>query len=68
MAIVELTCLGERRFDVSGYPHDRELDGLTSDWQAFGQDFRSAAKTLNVQNGQTPIEPLIANGDTTARR
>lgn len=42
MAIFEFGCLGERRFDLSGYPHQSENHALASDWDKLGQDALSA--------------------------
>ena len=41
MAIVEMTCLGERRFDLSGYPYETHEDALMHDWASLGQDFEN---------------------------
>ena len=48
MALVEMTYLGERRFDISGYPHQSEGDGLASDWTALGDDFRAAVQVVKA--------------------
>jgi hypothetical protein len=44
MAIVEFSCLGERHFDLTGYPHESEAAALMSDWAALGVDFCAAAE------------------------
>jgi hypothetical protein len=48
MAIVEFTNLGERRFDLAGYPHDSEQDALVRDWAEVGKDIKVAEGKLRV--------------------
>ena len=49
MALIEFTCLGERRFDISGYPHESEYGALMSDWSALGADLRVAVKCIETE-------------------
>ena len=56
IAPVEFTCLGERRFDVAGYPHADESEALQSDWAALGQDFRVAAKIVENRHNVEGLE------------
>lgn len=46
MALVEFTNMGERHFDLTGYPHNSEAEALMSDWGALGADFATAAKKI----------------------
>lgn len=46
MAIVEMTCFGERRFDVSGYPYDTPSQALSNDWIVIGEDGRAAIEKV----------------------
>jgi hypothetical protein len=48
MALVELANMGERHFDLTGYPHDTEADALLSDWAALGADFNDAASKFDA--------------------
>ena len=50
MALIEFTCLGETRYDVSGYPHESASEALMSDWAALTQDFRHATKKIEAEN------------------
>ena len=52
MALVEFSCLGERRLDIAGYPHTSEHEALMSDWGALGNDITAAAKYLESQDQQ----------------
>jgi hypothetical protein len=49
VALVEFACLGERRFDISGYPHSSAHDALLSDWQALAHDARSAVRKVETE-------------------
>ena len=42
VAIVEFACMGERRFDISGYPHHSADDAFVDDWNAIAGDARRA--------------------------
>ena len=44
--IDEFSCLGERRFDLSGYPHESELDAFAEDWAKLAEDANVARKNL----------------------
>jgi hypothetical protein len=46
MAIVEFSCLGERRFDIGGYPYESEEHAFASDWERLAQDAETAAEQL----------------------
>ena len=46
MALVEFGCLGERHFDVSGYPHESSAHALMADWSRLGQDMRCIQQRL----------------------
>jgi hypothetical protein len=46
MAIVEFTNLGERRFDLDGYPHASEEEALMRDWAEIGKDLKVAEKKV----------------------
>ena len=50
MALIEFTCLGETRYDVSGYPHETVSEALVSDWATLTQDFRQATKKIESEN------------------
>lgn len=52
MAIVEFTCLGERQFDVAGYPYATEGEALATDWAALGLDFRNATTSIMADHGK----------------
>ncbi len=51
IAIVEMTCMGERRFDVAGYPYETSSEALADDWSVIGQD------------GQTAIRKIVADAE-----
>ena len=44
LALIEFSCLGERRFDISGYPYGSQEDAFGDDWQALAGDARAAIK------------------------
>jgi hypothetical protein len=46
LGIAEYSCLGEQHFDLAGYPHGSEIEGLAQDWQALSEDAYSAAAKL----------------------
>ena len=46
MAIVDFTNLGERRFDLAGYPHASEQDALVRDWTEIGKDLKIAERKI----------------------
>jgi len=46
IAIVEFSCLGERRLDIAGYPHADEHDALWSDAEVLKKDFQRADRRL----------------------
>jgi len=50
MALVDMSCLGERRFDLSGYPHESEADALMSDWVALGGDMQHAIEEISKES------------------
>jgi len=43
IALFEFACLGERRFDISGYPYESASEAFEDDWQALGADAKRAA-------------------------
>lgn len=55
VAIVEMTCLGERRFDLSGYPHESASEALSEDWAAIGHDGRIAVKKVATELGSENV-------------
>ena len=61
MAIVEFTSLGERRFDLTGYPHESEVDAIMGDWTQIGQDLKTAeSKVLAGVAGDVARDEQIA--------
>lgn len=46
VALVEFACLGERRFDITGYPYEGEDEAFLEDWRALGTDARSAFRSV----------------------
>ena len=53
MALVDLTCFGERHLDLAGYPHESEAAAIMGDWSAVGVDFRTAAaKVIDQEVGE----------------
>jgi hypothetical protein len=59
MAMVELTSMGERHLDLTGYPHETETDALMSDWAALGADFTEAAAKIDPsRSGRELIDDL----------
>jgi len=46
VAIIEMSCLGERQFDISGYPYDTPMQALADDWDAIGKDADLAARKV----------------------
>lgn len=46
MALVDLSCFGERHLDLAGYPHESAEAALLSDWAALGVDMRAAAEKV----------------------
>ena len=59
MAIVEFSCLGERRFDIAGYPYESEEDAFASDLERLAQDAETAADAFTKE---------ISSAGQTARR
>ena len=55
MALVELTNMGERNFDLTGYPHETEADALMSDWAALGADFTQAAAKIDTSRSSREL-------------
>lgn len=49
VAIVEFSCLGERRFDVSGYPHESVEDALSCDLQMLSDDYSRAQEKFDAE-------------------
>lgn len=54
MAVVEFSCLGETRFDLSGYPHQSEGRALAQDWDRLGQDALEAARKFRNEVVHNP--------------
>ena len=52
VALVDFTCMGERRFDLAGYPYENADEALWSDWVAIGSDARRAIKAISVENAE----------------
>lgn len=80
MALVEFSCLGETRFDISGYPHASEVQALATDWERLGQDALEATRKFrhnldsdgfdNIEEYKTRIVRLraeLANLEEKAR-
>lgn len=73
MAIVEFTSLGERRFDIAGYPHDSEQEALIRDWAEVGKDIKVAEAKIRIlaltecpcdgENETTQQGHSVQNGD-----
>jgi hypothetical protein len=63
MALVDLSCFGERHLDLTGYPqeHESEAAAMMSDWAALGADFRNVADKVISEDGADE------NGGRTAR-
>ena len=51
MALIDLSCFGERHLDLTGYPHESEAAALASDWAALGVDLRAAAEKVMADGG-----------------
>lgn len=49
VGLVEFSCLGERRFDVEGYPYESDAEAMLSDWEQLGRDFSRAADKLETE-------------------
>ena len=64
LVILEMACLGERRFEVSGYPHVSLVDALSDDWAAIGQDFRSALQRIE----KSDVEPFDATNSGSSKQ
>jgi hypothetical protein len=45
------SCLGERHFDLAGYPYDSEEDAHAADWDRLAQDASEAADKLKNEIG-----------------
>lgn len=69
MALVEFTCLGERRYDIAAYPHSDHFDAFSSDWANLGGDARKAIEKVRLEidatgrgdAGEGKAEPTKAN-------
>lgn len=46
IAIVEFTCLGEKHYDLQGYPYTDTQSALAADWKALGIDMRNAVNKV----------------------
>lgn len=62
MALVDMSCFGERHLDLAGYPHDSEQDALLSDWSALGADFREAVGKIESEIERQEGRETLATG------
>jgi hypothetical protein len=49
MAIIEFSCLGERRFDIGGYPYESEEHAFAGDWDRLALDLEAAVDDLDKE-------------------
>jgi hypothetical protein len=70
LSIVEFSCLGERHFDVTGYPYESGEDAFAADWERLARDAEAASDKLRneIQSSASSLEGGGADaGSTTIR-
>ena len=47
LGLADLGSLGDRYFDLAGYPYETETEALSSDWLRLEGDFRAAVNKID---------------------